>query len=201
MKIPSNLSTKISSKLFVSIYPIATGIIDNKGIYKSKSFPNILKILISGILDRTAYKSVLVLKDSEISEMINDKTIISKPSEVEIMNGIICELEFLSKDPETSEVVDDEAIVSKPSEVKTKESIIYIQYLLNNIIIDLIESNNEESAPLVIIGKVQKESSIISSKKHKLSECLKAKIMYHRLDDVQGKKRHFADTLAMRINY
>ncbi|KAF7870612.1 hypothetical protein EAF04_004356 [Stromatinia cepivora] len=208
IKVFSDLSTKIFSKLFVSMYPIIIRIVDSKDVYESKSFLNLLEAPISRILNKTIYKSVLVLKDSETSEMIDDEAIVSKPSKVEIMSGIICESEFLSKDPETSEIVDDEVIASKSSEVeimngiicklepplkgsktseivddeilvsksskiKIKQSIIYTQYSLDPVIIDLTESSDKELAPLMIIGKIQKDqksSIILLSKKCKHSE-------------------------------
>ncbi|APA11970.1 predicted protein [Sclerotinia sclerotiorum 1980 UF-70] len=120
MKVPLDLSAKTSSKLSVSMCPAATGIVDSEGVCESKSFPNLLETPISGVLDGTAHESVLVLKDSETSEVVDDEAIVSKPSEVEIVSGIICESEPPLKGSKISEVVDDEALVSKPSEVETK---------------------------------------------------------------------------------
>ncbi|APA11281.1 predicted protein [Sclerotinia sclerotiorum 1980 UF-70] len=108
-------------------------------------------------------------KDPETSELVDDEAIVSKPSEVETMDGTACESEPLSKDSEISEVVDDEAIASKPSEVKTKESTIHVQHPLDPVVIDLTESSDEELAPSVTTRKVQNDQSPSSSKSSTIS--------------------------------
>ncbi|APA13406.1 predicted protein [Sclerotinia sclerotiorum 1980 UF-70] len=89
MKVPSDLSAETPSKLSVPICMIAIGTVDNDGVCESEPLPNLLKAPISGVLDGTACESVLALKDSETSEVVDDKVVVPKPSEVKTEQSTI----------------------------------------------------------------------------------------------------------------
>ncbi|CAD6446224.1 95d95aeb-11f1-4b80-b453-7b6df90e5612 [Sclerotinia trifoliorum] len=129
IKVPSDLSTETPSKLSVPICVIAIGTVDNKGVCESEPLLNLLEAPILRVLDGTACKLVLISKDSE-----------------------------------TSEVVDEMAVVPKPSEVKAEQSIIYAQQLLDLVVIDLTESNGEESALPMTLREMPKDQNLLSFK-------------------------------------
>ncbi|TGO80859.1 hypothetical protein BPOR_1611g00010 [Botrytis porri] len=83
MKVPSDLSAETPSKLSVPTCPVATGIVDNEGVWESVPLTNLLEAPVLRVLDETACEPEALSKDSEASEVVDNEAIVSKPCEVE----------------------------------------------------------------------------------------------------------------------
>ncbi|KAJ8062023.1 hypothetical protein OCU04_009804 [Sclerotinia nivalis] len=164
MKVPSDLSAETPSKLSVPICPVATGIVDDEGVCESKPFPNLLEAPISGVLDGTAHESVLVSKDSETSEVVDDKAIVFKPSEVKTEQSTIYVQQPL--DLVTIDLTESNSKESAPS-----------------VTLEKVQKN--QNLPSSI-----ESSTILSSKNRKLSEAYNSVSTSESQDNVSPISRH-----------